>query len=82
MQHPAISRKEMIRQLVDHSVATVLAESSQFWMREIFENGFAGYRLLSDQQLRMEMQLRGLDIAAEPADEDGEDEFMYNLAHI
>ncbi|MBS1225230.1 MAG: hypothetical protein H6R24_1908, partial [Proteobacteria bacterium] len=51
MQSTLSSRKEMIGQLVEHSVASALSESPQFWLREIFENGFVGYRQLSDQQL-------------------------------
>lgn len=82
MPSPAISRKEMISRLVDHSVANALSESQPYWMREIFENGFVGYRRLSDQQLRLEMQLRGLEATPEGDDEDADDDFQFGMAHI
>lgn len=61
MQPNATTRKEMIERLVEHSVAQAVEESQRHWMREVFENGFPGYSKLSDQQLRLEMELHGLD---------------------
>jgi len=82
MRHPTSSRQEMISQLVEDSLASALSESPPFWLREIFENGFVGYRHLSDRQLGMEMQLRGLGASADIPDEDAEDEVSFNVAHI
>lgn len=76
------NRKEMIRQLVEHSVNNALAESGKYWMREIFENGFIGYREYSDNQLRLEMQLRGLEESPELSEEDSDDDFVFTQAHI
>jgi hypothetical protein len=85
MQTTLNKRKEMISQLVECSVASAISESPQYWLREIFENGFVGYRQLSDQQLDMEIQLRGLGKPAELADQDDadtDDEFSFSLVHI
>lgn len=86
MERSATGRKEMIGQLVEHAVISALAESPAFWMHEIFENGFAGYRQFSDQQLRMEMQLRGLAASPNGVDEDAEteedEERAFDLNHI
>lgn len=82
MQTTVSSRKEMIRQLVDHSVSNALAESQQYWIRDIFENGFVGYRQFSEHQLRMEMQLRGLDASADAAEEDADDDFQVGAVHF
>jgi hypothetical protein len=68
------SRAEMIRQLVDHSVSQAVAEARPYWLRELFEHGFVGYRKFSDQQLRMEMQLRGLENPEEAIDDDPSDD--------
>jgi hypothetical protein len=82
MQTTVTSRVEMIRQLVDHSVSSALAESQQYWIREIFENGFVGYRQFSEPQLRLEMQLRGLDVPADVDDQEDDDDFPVGVAHI
>ena len=81
---PAVkSRKEMIRQLVEHSVNNAQAETGKYWLREIFENGFIGYREYADHQLQLEMQLRGLEASPEIADEDEiDDDFVFTQAHI
>jgi hypothetical protein len=56
-----MSREEMIRRLVAFSVQAALHESQSYWLHELFEKGFAGYRSFSDGKLRRELQLRGLD---------------------
>lgn len=80
MQAGDTNRNEMIRHLVEHSVSKALAEPQQYWMREVFEQGFVGYSKLSDQQLRMEMQLRGLEPSGDAFDEDCDDELSFDPA--
>jgi hypothetical protein len=55
-----MGKEEMIRKLVQHSVKTALAESKHYWLCDVFEKGFTGYRNLSRAQLTQELQLRGL----------------------
>ena len=86
------TRKAMIRSLVAHSVERALAEAQgdaeTYWLHEIFEKGFVGYARFSERELRLEMQLRGLDQAAEhdapdeddEGDIDGDEDFRFNLA--
>jgi hypothetical protein len=76
------NRKEMIAKLLEHAVSTALVEPQQIWMREVFEKGFVGYGRFTDAQLRLEMQLHGLDGSAEIMDESLDDEFQFSLAHI
>ena len=61
-----MTKEEMVHKLVAHSVQTALAESKRYWLKDLFERGFAGYRNYSTEQLRRELQLRGL---TEPLDE-------------
>lgn len=82
MSPTASSRQEMINQLVENSLACALSEAQPFWLREIFENGFVGYRHFTDRQLALEMQFRGLGAAADIADEEAEDESSFDLAGI
>jgi hypothetical protein len=55
------TKDEMIRRLVAYSVKTALSESKPYWLSDLFEKGFAGYRNLSRGQLVAELQMRGLD---------------------
>jgi hypothetical protein len=55
-----MTRDEMVRRLVEFSVAAALGESRRYWLRDLFERGFAGYRNYSDKRLRRELELRGL----------------------
>lgn len=74
MQASTMSREEMIRRLVAHSVRTALEEPQSEWLNELFEKGFAGYRSFSNSKLRRELELRGLDAAEEMyADDEPED---------
>jgi hypothetical protein len=66
-----MTKEDMIHKLVSHSVQSALAESKRYWLSDLFERGFAGYSNLSTEQLRRELQMRGL--AAADAD-DLEDE--------
>lgn len=80
MSHTAPSRAEMIKKLVDHSIAIAIAESPKYWMKDVFEKGFIGYSKLSTQQLRLEMQLHGLDESADTADgADDDDQYESSL---
>lgn len=72
-------RAEMIGQLVEHSVSKAKSEANAYWMRDIFEKGFAGYSKFSDQQLRVEMQLRGLETSADAFEDEDEDDFSFSL---
>lgn len=65
----------MIRKLVAHSVKTALAESKPYWLGELFEKGFAGYRNLSRGQLVAELQMHGLSEDKGDADEADGDAF-------
>jgi hypothetical protein len=56
-----MSREEMIRRLVAFSVQTARQEAQGYWLQELFEKGFGGYRNFSVAKLRRELQLRGLD---------------------
>jgi len=70
-----MNREEMIRRLVSYSVETAVREPDAYWLQEMFEKGFAGYRRFSDSRLKRELELRGLDEAMETdADEEGFDE--------
>ena len=60
-----MNKEEMIRKLVAHSVKTALSESKQYWLNDLFEKGFTGYRNLSRGQLKAELQMRGLSADAD-----------------
>ena len=64
-----MTKEDMVHKLVSHSVQSALAESKRYWLSDLFERGFAGYRNLSTEQLRRELQMRGL-VADDGADED------------
>ena len=51
----------MVRKLVAYSVTTALAEPKHYWLSDVFEKGFTGYRNLSRSQLAQELQMRGLE---------------------
>src|SRR3954469_7008060 len=55
-----MNKDEMIRKLVSHSVKTALSESRHYWLSDLFEKGFAGYRSMSRGQLVAELQMRGV----------------------
>ncbi len=61
-----MSKEEMIQTLVAHSVRTAVSESKHYWLSELFEKGFTGYRNLSRGQLVQELQMRGLDQPDDP----------------
>ena len=65
-----MNKEEMIKTLVAYSVKTALSESKPYWLSELFEKGFAGYRNLSRAQLAQELQMRGLDEETDPYEED------------
>ena len=66
-----MTREEMIRRLVAYSVEEAVREPESYWLHELFEKGFAGYRKYSSSKLRREIEMRGLDATA---DEYGDDE--------
>lgn len=71
----------MIGKLVEHAIAMAIAESPKYWLKEIFDKGFIGYSKLTTSQLRLEMQLHGLDRSVEIAESndalaDDEDEYL------
>jgi hypothetical protein len=55
-----MNKDEMIRKLVSHSVKSALSESRHYWLSDLFEKGFAGYRSMSRGQLLAELEMRGL----------------------
>ena len=76
-----MNREEMIRRLVAFSVQAALSESQPYWLHELFEKGFAGYRNFSSGKLRRELQLRGLDEVGEvDPDDEPEEPFAEDLA--
>ncbi len=60
MTKQLINRNEIIQRLVARSVKTAIQESPTHWLNKVFEDGFVGYSRLSDAQLMMEMEMRGL----------------------
>lgn len=68
-----MNKEEMVRTLVAYSVKTALSESKHYWLSDLFEKGFAGYRNLSRGQLVRELQMRGLETTNESAMEELED---------
>jgi hypothetical protein len=79
---PQMNRDEMIRKLVQHSVKTAVAESRHYWLAEMFEKGFAGYRNLSRRQLVQELQMRGLEKLADEFEDDDQDDLDLDLDYI
>lgn len=75
-----MNREEMIRRLVAFSVQTALQESKGYWLHELFEKGFTGYRNFSDTKLRRELQLRGLDVDDEMYSDEESEEPVEELA--
>ncbi len=70
-----MNKEEMIRMLVAHSVQTALSEPKHYWLNELFEKGFTGYRNLARGELMRELQMRGLDEECDGGDApDPEDE--------
>ena len=65
-----MSRDEMIAVLVNDAVERVMGQRQVFWLHGILENGFSGFAGWSDEQLRKEMAIRGLDLTAVFLDED------------
>ena len=65
-----MNRKEMIRMLVDCSLAAAAENAHQSWLRDIFTKGFAGFATMSNAQLSRELRLRGLSEYEEPVEED------------
>lgn len=69
-----MTKEDMVHRLVSFSVQAALAESKKYWLSDLFERGFAGYRNLSAEQLRRELELRGLTAPErEDLDEDLDD---------
>lgn len=66
MRRSGMTREEMIRLLVEFSVKAALGDPHRYWLCELFERGFVGYRKYSDRRLWRELQLRGL---VEPQDQ-------------
>ena len=69
-----MNREEMIRRLVSYSVDAALKEPQSYWLQELFEKGFSGYRKFSYSKLKRELELRGLgDLDDEYREDDVED---------
>lgn len=78
-----MTKQEMVKKLVEHSVAAALREPDGIWLREIFERGTAGFANLPRAALRLEMELRGLLEFREPeALDDGHDDLSALLDGI
>ncbi len=77
MRRQLINRSETIKRLVACSVKTAIQESPTYWLNKVFEDGFVGYSRLSDTQLMMEMEMRGLIQSEDDCDDENQeaDEF-------
>ena len=73
MRKQLINRSETIQCLVAYAVKTAIQESPTYWLNKVFEDGFVGYSRLSDTQLLMEMEMRGLIQSEDDFDEEGEE---------
>lgn len=73
MKNKQMSRLEKIQHLITCSVKTAVTESPKHWLNKIFEDGFVGYSRLSDAQLAMEMEMRGLIQSEDQFDDDLEE---------
>lgn len=82
MNRSTPSRTEMIERLVDDALARAGSAPRADWLRDIFEYGFAGYGKLSERQLRLELQLRGLVLATDRFDDESDNDFPFCLAPI
>jgi hypothetical protein len=56
-----MNKEEMVRTLVAYSVKSALSEPKHYWLSDLFEKGFAGYRNLTRGQLVQELEMRGLE---------------------
>lgn len=71
-----MTREEMIRRLVAYSVEEAVREPQAYWLRELFEKGFAGYRKYSSTKLKRELEMRGLDATEEDYGDDEADDYV------
>lgn len=76
-----MTREDMIRRLVAYSVEEAVREPHAYWLQELFEKGFSGYRRFSSSKLKQELELRGLDsVEEEDCEEDVEDDMTDELS--
>lgn len=69
-----MNRDEMIRQLTDATLETVLSDPDLATLRSMLGKGFCGYETMSEERLRREMQLVGLLEFDDDEEDDDEDE--------
>ena len=69
-----MNKEEMVRTLVAYSVKSALSEPKHYWLSDLFEKGFAGYRNLTRGQLVQELQMRGLEATNDCEMEEMEDD--------
>jgi hypothetical protein len=67
-----MNREDMIRMLVDSSLAAAAEDPQAGWLREIFTRGFRGFETRSTPDLVRELQFRGI---AEFEDSAGTDDW-------
>lgn len=70
-----MTRDEMIDALESDMRARMVVKGQGFVMQELLEKWFAGSANWSDEDLRCELQRRGIDPAESANDEEDEDEF-------
>lgn len=76
-----MTREDMIRRLVAYSVEEAVREPHAYWLQELFEKGFSGYRRFSSSKLKQELELRGLDTVEEDdCGDDVEDDMTEELS--
>jgi hypothetical protein len=64
-----MNREDMIRMLVEYSVAASAEDRQGSWVREIVTKGFRGFANMSSAELSRELRYRGL-VRFEDPDED------------
>lgn len=73
------SREWMVHCLVQYQMEKIRSGGYGLWLLNVLENGFPGFGSLSDDELRREMQGRGLraefDVPDAPVDEDDDADF-------
>lgn len=60
MNAMSTAKRSMIDTLISHAMTAVSDDPEGTWLRLILRRGFTGFENMSEQQLRTELQLRGL----------------------
>jgi hypothetical protein len=78
-----MTKHEMVRKLVTHSVDIALHENQCDLLQTLFEKGFTGFNNMPRERLETEMRLRGIISFQEPDEEfDSDDAFASSEADV